>query len=212
MKTEGVGIREKSAYTDLTGQLLPYAERLAHVMALKGKKAAEWRSELERDFLAAYEAHSDALFRHCFVRIRDREIAKDIVQEAYARTWDYLAKGKEIEHIRAFLYRVANNLIVDGARRKKSSSLDKMVEDDGFEIADDSVRDFGEVPDARMAMKLLGSIEEIYRTAITMRFVDGLSPKEIAAALRVSENVVSVRIHRGIERLKGLVDKAPETT
>ena len=210
MNTQNVGTRRKSAYTGIAGQLLPYAERLAHIMATSQKKSAAWRIELERGFLAAYDEHSDALFRHCFVRIRDREVAKDIVQEAYTRTWDYLGKGNEIAHIRAFLYRVANNLIVDGARRKKSSSLDKMQEDDGFEIEDETVRDFGEVPDARMAMKLLDSIDEIYRTAIAMRFVDGLSPKEIASALSVTENVVSVRIHRGIERLKGLVDKAPE--
>ena len=40
-----------------------------------------------------------------------------------------------------------------------------------------------------------------------MRFIDELSPKEIAAILGVSENVVSVRIHRGIKKLRQLVEK-----
>jgi len=162
--------------------------------------------QLEQDYLAAFDEHSDPLFRHVFVRIRDREVAKDIVQETFAKTWDYLAKGKKVEHLRAFLYRVANNLIVDTSRRKRSSSLDHMMEEDGFEIEDESVRDFGDVPDARMAMKLLASLDEIYRVVITMRFIDGFSPKEIAETLHVSENVVSVRIYRGIERLKGIVN------
>ena len=43
--------------------------------------------------------------------------------EADSRTWLYLSQGKKIEYIRAFLYRVANNLIVDGSRKKQSSSL-----------------------------------------------------------------------------------------
>jgi len=165
--------------------------------------------KVEADFLAAFDEHSDALFRHCFVRVRDREVAKDIVQETFTKTWDYLAKGKKVDHLRAFLYRVANNLIVDTSRRKRSSSLDHMMEEDGFEIKDESIRDPGNIADARLAMKLLDTLDEIYRTVITMRFIDGLTPKEIAQTLSISENVVSVRIYRGIERLKSIVDKPP---
>ena len=168
-----------------------------------------YAAKLEKDFLAAYEEHADALFRHCVVRVRDREFAKDIVQETFTKTWDYLGKGKKVDHMRAFLFRVANNLIVDYSRRKKSSSLDTMMDEDGFEVVDESVTNPADVPDARAAMKLLDSLDEIYRTVITMRFVDSLTPKEIAIALHVTENVVSVRIHRGIARLKSFVDKPP---
>ncbi len=167
-------------------------------MAQNKKRQAAWAVKLESEFLAAYDAHSDALFRHCLIRVRDREIAKDIVQETFSRTWVYLSEGKKVDYIRAFLYRVANNLIVDGARKKKSSSLDTMMDDDGFEPVDESIRDFAEVPQAREAMKMLEGLDEIYRTAITMRYVEEMSPREISAQLGVSENVVSVRIHRGI--------------
>lgn len=178
-------------------------------MAAAKKRQEAWAKELEAGFLAAYEEHADPLFRHCLIRVRDREIAKDIVQEAFSRTWLYLSEGKKIDYIRAFLYRVANNLIVDGARKKKSSSLDAMMEDDGFEPVDESIRDFAEKPQAREAMKMLGELDEIYRTAITMRYVDEMTPREIAAQLGVSENVVSVRIHRGIERLTKMMDRKP---
>jgi RNA polymerase sigma-70 factor (ECF subfamily) len=141
--------------------------------------------------------------------VRDREVAKDIVQETFTKTWDYLAKGKKVDHLRAFLYRVANNLIVDTSRRKRSTSLDTMMDEDGYEVADENVRDPSSIPDARYAMKLLDTLDEMYRTVITMRFIDGFTPKEIAAALNVSENVVSVRIYRGIERLKSIVNKSP---
>ena len=188
--------------------LVPLAEKLAQSMN-KGKRAATYAADIERAFLEAYDDHADALFRHCFLRVRDRDSAKDIVQETYTKTWEYLAKGKEVAHLRAFLYRVANNLIVDASRRKKSSSLDAMAEADGFEPEDEMAKDPSEVPDARAAMKLLESLEEMYRIAVTMRFVDGLSPKEIAAILKVSENVVSVRIHRGVERLKSIINSQP---
>lgn len=171
----------------------------------KTTRSVQWKQDLERDFLASYDEHADALFRHCFIRVRDREAAKDIVQETYSRTWLYLSEGKTIDYPRAFLYRVANNLIVDGSRKKKSASLEKMMEDDGFEPVDESITDPTDRTSAREAMKHLTSLDEIYQTAIRMRFFDNMSPKEIALTLGVSENVVSVRIHRGIERLGRLM-------
>lgn len=168
--------------------------------------AKEDPKAIEKMFLDAYDEYADALFRHCLLRIRDRELAKDLVAETFTKTWDYLSQGKKVDHLRAFLYRVANNLIVDTSRRKRSSSLDTLMEEDGFEVIDESIKDPAVMPDARKAMQLLTSLDEMYRSAIMMRFVDGLTPKEIAAALSVSENVVSVRIHRGIERLKRLAE------
>jgi RNA polymerase sigma-70 factor (ECF subfamily) len=176
-------------------------------MGMTGGKtnAQTWGEELEREFLAAYDAHADALFRHCYIRVRDRDAAKDIVQEAFTRTWVYMSEGKKVEYLRAFLYRVSNNLIVDGARKKKSSSLDAMMEDDGFEVRDESIREPVDKLEVRQALGLLKSLDEIYRTAITMRFIDEMTPREIAKRLGVTENVVSVRIHRGVERLAKLM-------
>ena len=175
----------------------------------KFTRGERWKQALEQEFLAAYEAHADALFRHCMLRIRDREAARDIVQEAFSRTWRYLSEGKKIDYIRAFLYRVASNLIVDASRKKKSSSLDRMMEDDGFELADENAKDPAIVPQTREVMHHLKSLDEIYRIAITKRFFEEKSPKEIAVELGVSENVVSVRIHRGIERLGRLMKRNP---
>lgn len=162
--------------------------------------------------MTAYEAHADTVFRHVFLRVRDREKAKDIVQDAFSKTWAYLAEGKEVDHMKAFLFRVANNLIIDSARKKKSASLDVMMDENGFEIADDTVADPSEMQGVREALRLLADLDEIYRVAITMRFMDEMSPREIADVLGVSENVISVRIHRGIERLQKLYDRPPESS
>ena len=173
------------------------------------KRADAWAANLEKEFLAVYDQHADALFRHALLRVRDRELAKDLVQEAYSRTWKYLSDGKEVTYMRAFLYRIVNNLIVDHSRKKKSSSLDTLMEEDGFEPVDESLRPMEDVPASREALKELKSLDEIYRTVITMRYMDEMSPKEIAHALGVSENVVSVRIHRGIERLSKIMNRNP---
>lgn len=182
--------------------------QISIMRAGKPTRTEAWQEKLEADFLAAYDAHADALFRHVLLRARDRDAATDIVQETYSRAWLYLSQGKTIDYMRAFLYRVANNLIVDQSRRKRSSSLDKLIEEDGFEVKDETLKDPAEIPQAREAAAMLGTLDEIYRTAITMRFIEELTPKEIAQKLGVSENVVSVRIHRGIARLSKMMNGA----
>src|SRR3989344_4903710 len=124
----------------------------------KPTRSEKWKLELEQVFLAAYDEYSDSLFRHVMLRVRDREAAKDIVQEAFSRTWVYLSDGKEIEYMRAFLYRVSNNLIVDASRKKKSSSLDSMMEQDGFEIADESLTHPDILPQTREVAEHLKSL------------------------------------------------------
>jgi RNA polymerase sigma-70 factor, ECF subfamily len=156
----------------------------------------------QAEFLAAYEEHADILFRHCLLRVRNKDMARDIVQEAYSRTWLYMSQGKKIDYIRAFLFRIANNLIVDGSRKKKMSSLDALIDEDGFEPIDESIKAPIDSPALNRALKLLEDLDESYRSVITMRFMEELTPREIARTLGITENVVSVRLHRGIDKLK----------
>lgn len=179
-------------------------EQLGNPSEQRGESGGDG-GPLERDFMQAHEDYAEELFRHCVLRVRDRELAKDLVQETFTRTWDYLARGKSITHMRAFLYRTLQNATVDAVRKKRSVSLDAMQEDIGFDPPDESHEPTPEVRhDARAALRLLGELDDRYRTAIIMRYVDGLSPREIADVLSVTENVVSVRIHRGLKQLREL--------
>src|SRR3989344_7358867 len=136
--------------------------------------------DIEKEFLSAYDKYADALFRHCYFRVYDRERAKDLAQEIFCRTWSYLAEGKRIDNLRAFLYRVANNLIIDEARKKKPLSLDQIMEE-GFSPKDESSPNIEQRLIVKDVIQKLELLEEQYRNIIQMRFIDELSPKEIAA-------------------------------
>lgn len=165
---------------------------------------ASSKSAIEEAFLKSYDAYIDAIFRHCYFRVYDRERAKDLAQEVFTRVWEYIVRGNEIKNTRPFLYRVANNLIIDESRKKKETSLDAL-RDKGFDAAftgaPDPHRDF----DVKTVLASIHKLEETYREIMVMRYVDDLSPKEIAGILELSENVVSVRIHRGIKQLIKLI-------
>ncbi len=157
-------------------------------------------SEAAAKFPEAYAEYKDAIFRHCYFRVFDRELAKDVLQETFVKTWEYLAAGNDIDNTRAFLYRVATNLIINGTRKKKESSLDALQEQgfDPGEEDDMSKRDY--IQEQRV-LDLLSKVEEPYRNAVTLRYIEGYSPAEIAELTGESPNAVSVRIHRGLKQL-----------
>lgn len=167
-------------------------------MADKGREDA---------FLKAYQEYSDAIFRHCYFRVSNRERAKDLTQDAFIRTWKYMEAGHEVGNIRAFLYRVTNNLIIDEYRKKKESSLDALRED-GTEpsVVDEGGR-IRDHLDGKIALKRLDKIEPKYRDALVMRYIDDMSPEEIAAITKETANTVSVHIHRGLKRVRRLLSE-----
>ncbi|MEX2340964.1 MAG: RNA polymerase sigma factor [Candidatus Paceibacterota bacterium] len=180
-------------------------------MVSPGKSGKIEGSQEER-FLKAFEEYGDALFRHAYIRISDRERAIDLVHDTYTKVWSYLRTGHEIESFRPFLYKVLNNLVIDEYRRRKEASLDAILGTEGVsegtfdDLIDDSVESLAATLDGRRAFDLLETLPREYREVVTLRFVDGLGPKEISELIEESENVVSVRLHRALKLLRRATD------
>lgn len=155
----------------------------------------------EEEFTRAYEEYGDALFRHCYFRLYDRDRARDLVQETFIRAWTYRAGGARIDNVRAFLYRVLTNLIIDETRRKKAVSLEELAAE-GFDPSSDERARLAVLADAAHVLRVVDTLGEDQRTVILMRYVDDLKLKDIARALGVSETVVSVRLWRATRTLK----------
>ena len=166
----------------------------------------------EARFLKAFDEYNDALFRHAFLRISNREKAVDLVHDTYTKVWSYLRSGYEIDNFRTFLYKVLNNLIIDEYRRKKESSLDALLEIDGVdegsfsELSESTAEALAATIDGKMAFEMLETLPDQYREVIILRFVDQLGPREISELIEETENVVSVRIHRGLKMLRQKIE------
>lgn len=176
-------------------------------------KTGSIRNGHEERFLKAFDEYSDALFRHAMLRISDRERAIDVVHDTFTKVWTYVRGGHEIEQYRPFLYKVLNNLIVDEYRKKREASLDALMEKEGVDegtfaeqLSESSVESLAATIDGRKALELLDSVPDVYREVVILRFVDGLGPKEIGELIEESENVVSVRIHRGLKLLRSAME------
>jgi RNA polymerase sigma-70 factor, ECF subfamily len=170
----------------------------------------------EDRFLKAFDEYTDALFRHAVYRLSDRERAIEIVHDTFTKVWMYIRDGHEIGSYKPFLYKVMNNLIIDEYRRRKEFSLDALLSEDGVdegsfaELHEGSIEELTFLLDAKKASELLTEIPPVYREVLVFRYVDSLGPKEISELIEESENVVSVRIHRGLKILKDMIAKKEE--
>lgn len=169
-----------------------------------------------KQFSGIFESHSDELFRHAFLRLSDRERALELTQETFLKAWSYVSRGEEVRQPRSFLYRILNNLIIDEYRKHKSQSLDAMLENEetSTSVEAELLRDDIDIEEEAMtrfesarALKALEQLGEAHRSVLVLRYIDGLSPSEIAESLGESENTISVRIHRGIKKLRALLEQ-----
>lgn len=155
----------------------------------------------ENAYIAAYDQYAEPIFRYCYYRVYDRERARDLMQETFTRTWEYLRRGNTVDNLRAFLYRTAHNVCVNEIARKKAYSLDAMQEATGFDPASPE-RSPEQEAEATLVKDALQAMRPSDAELLTLRYLDGLAVKEIARILEESPNTVSVRIRRAVEELR----------
>lgn len=152
------------------------------------------------------EAHGDfqrGLHSHALFKMNDRMVSEDLVQDTFTKTWSYLARGGKIDLMKAFLYHVLNNLIVDEYRKHKPTSLDVLVEK-GLEPGVDPTEQLLDRLDGTAALLLIQRLPLAYQNVMRMRYIQNLSLGEMVAVTGQTKNALSVQAHRGLEKLKAL--------
>ena len=156
----------------------------------------------------AYRDHAKGLNVYAFFKVHNDATGEDMVQDTFMKTWSYLVKGGKIDLMRAFLYHILNNLVVDEYRKHKTTSLDLLLEK-GLEP---SAGEFGrivDILDGKAALLLIQFLPEAYQKVMRMKYVQDLSLEEMSLITGKSKNSIAVQAHRGLEKLKQLYNTPP---
>jgi RNA polymerase sigma-70 factor (ECF subfamily) len=153
-------------------------------------------------FLAAYDAYADRIYRFARMRVASHEDALDLTQETFVRYWNYLQENASVTNERALLFTIVRRLVIDWYRSKKTLSLDQMQAASGFDPEDTTLVSPEKHAAGLEALALINTLPDKYRSVLHLTFVEGYGPKDIAELLHLSANVVSVRLSRGIEKLR----------
>lgn len=159
------------------------------------------QANLRDQYLTLHDEYADVVFRLCLSKVSSRDEAKDLTQEAFVRVWERLAKGGEtIDNLRAFLFTVARNLIKDYYKRKKPVLERDLPEGAMAEIPVAS--DAATTSETRMALDAIRSLPATYAQVLTLHLVEGYGVGEIAQMLDERPNTISVRVKRGLEKVR----------
>ncbi len=158
-------------------------------------------------FVKIYNEHADSIFRFCFLRVSDRNVAIDLTQDVFMRYWDSLIKGTSVLNDKAFLFTIARNSIIDWYRKKKAISLEELQEDsddpEEFALIEDNAKGALELTtESRFLLDKIKSLPHTSQQVLYFKYIEDLKPKEIAQILNIQENAVSVRIFRALEELR----------
>jgi RNA polymerase sigma-70 factor (ECF subfamily) len=140
-------------------------------------------------------------------RVRSRETAEDILQEVMLRIHRHAAGVEHADAVAAWVHRIARNAIADHyrsarIRRELAAGLDVDQEPAGESDA--------EAPDVRDELAaciapLLRRLPPIYREALTLTEVEGLTQAEAAARVSLSPSGMKSRVQRARRQLKRLL-------
>ena len=161
--------------------------------------------DLHELFHLSYLEYAPNLTAHANYKLRDHANSEDLVQTTFLKTWLYLRRGGKIHLMRAFLYHVLNDLITDEYRKKKSVSLDQLIQD-GYEPSLGDTAKLYDLFDGKQAIALISKLTPTYRNVIKMRYLDNLSLSEMATLTGQTKNAMAVQVHRGLTKMKLLYD------
>lgn len=152
---------------------------------------------------AAHHDFQKGLNAYASFKVSDPIVGEELVQDAFIKTWQYMVKKGKIGGMRAFLYHILNNLIVDEYRKRKykTASLDTLM-DNGFIPSVDESSKLYNTLDGKVTVLLIPKLPIIYRKIVHMRYIEGLTLREISIITGQTENAISVRLHRGIIKLR----------
>jgi RNA polymerase sigma-70 factor (ECF subfamily) len=160
----------------------------------------------QKTLATAHTKYAKGLIVYASYKVNDLFLSDDLVQDTFLKTWKYLVKGGKIDIMKAFLYHVLNNLIIDEYRRRKTVSLDGLLAK-GFEPGNDPSERLINMLDGKAAMLLLEQIPDPYRRALRMRYIQQLTLAEMALVTGKSKNAMAVQVHRGLAKLRKHEDK-----
>ena len=155
--------------------------------------------------------HADRLHAVVIRFVADADEAQEVTQEAFLRAWRSIGRFQGRSQFFTWLYRIGINEAKRRAGRRPPAGLLSSLDDDPIPEAPD----WSEAPQVRNEQaELRGVLEDAvrslplpYRTTIILRDVEGLSTREAAEVMELSEPAFKSRLHRARLTVRRALDE-----
>jgi len=159
----------------------------------RGVMGADFHNQVRR----FYEANRQALFTYAVSLTGNRAVAEDAVQAAIL---GLLRRGRLPSNPSPYAFRSVRNAVVDGFRSSGSGSDPMLDAEAAVNGSPDPVR-------VRLVEQCLGRLSNDERETMVLKLFSGLTFKEIAAVRRRPQGTVTARYHRGLQKMRKLLEE-----
>ena len=152
-----------------------------------------------KDFKMIYDTHFDDLRRYLIFRSGDQDLSVDIAQNVFMKVWT-----KKIEiasgNIKSLLFKMATDEFISNIRKKKVEK--EYIESVNLRLIREPDNNDDLLEKKVLFQKALNQLPEKQKTALLMNKMQGLTYKEIAEVLNLSQKAIEKRIGLALKALK----------
>ncbi len=154
--------------------------------------------------------HADDVVRTAYVIVGDPDDANDVAQDAFISAYRGLDGYQPTAPFGAWLHRIAVNRSYDYLRRRQRQGalIDGMMAASSGAEEDAAVRDARRDDERAAVRELIDELDPKGRAVVALRFLRGMSIKEVAATLDVPEGTVKRRLHDALKRMRARLTAA----
>ena len=164
-------------------------------------------------FEVVYDRHSSAAFSLAYRMCGARQLAEEVVQEAFLSIWRSGARyDRSRGSVRTWILSITHHRAIDALRRGVVQDRHRASDEGIEERFESSDRTDAEVARREEALEVRGALYELpedQRRAIELAYYGGFTQSEIAEMLRVPIGTVKGRMRLGMEKMRGTL--APST-
>jgi RNA polymerase sigma-70 factor (ECF subfamily) len=154
-------------------------------------------------FSKIYDQYIEKIYRFVYLKVDSQETAQDLTSRVFLKGWEAYQRSQNIKNPRAFLYKIARNIVIDYYRqkdKKKTVPIDVVlpIADSRNSVYDKAVLD-ADIESIKLSIQKL---KKEYQDVIIWYYLEDMSAEQIAEVLDKSAGTVRVLIHRALESLK----------
>ena len=147
--------------------------------------------------------YKDMVLAFAYFHTKDNSDANDIAQEVFFRLYTKAHTIKDTAKLKSWMYKIEINLINDYFRaKKKHATVDYESYSENIKMTSDDI-DYSDKIALLDAIERLGKNE---KDLIYLKYLNGLTNKEISAIINKSENNVKVMLYRTREKLARMME------
>lgn len=156
----------------------------------------------KKEFAQAYNDYYQPILNFLRSRVRDGQVAEDLAGEVFYKAWKGRHNFRFGTSYKAWLFRIARNTLIDYWRKKKDMTLGNLEEGQIMSPGPTLEASMQVQDEVGVLTAALDQLPGTMKSVTILRFIEGLSAKEVAAILNLTEGNVRTIQFRALAKLR----------